>query len=233
MSAGLSIIGETGNVQIDSGYSNMIVKDKFRKTGNGLFNVDGLFHAIQPDVGDVWTGDEYPKTDEEADRRQIVENECTPFGHDAGSSLGNMTVYTFDAPTASDINSSNGLGLEVYKADGTVVYNSNLKYLRVLDSSKNYIGQGEKKTDVIPGVSYHEGYVRTLNFGHPNVAVIFNSAYYTLVADWIGIYSLVSSCRLTPDYDLIISDFIGLGDTSSNIPLSTECSWLVIDTTGY
>ena len=180
MTAGLSIIGEAGNVQIDSGYSNMIVKNKFRKTGRGLFSVDGLFHAIQPDIGDIWTGDEYPKTDEEFDRRQVVQNECTPYGHDAVASLGNMTVYTFGVPTASDFSNSDGLGLEVYKGDGTAVYNSNLKYLRVLDSSKNHVGQGKQITDGVPGAFQHIGYVRTLNFGHPNVAVIFNSAYYTL-----------------------------------------------------
>lgn len=226
MVAGLEITNDTGKVQITSDYSNVVLKSKFRKTSTNPITNDGLFFAIQPDIGqDVEPYMYDPNT-------QINANLCTPYG-DAGTSLGNMTVYTFDIANSANLTSLEKLGLEVFRSDGTVAYNSNLKYLRVLDSSKNYIGQGKYITDEIPGVSFHDGYERTLNFGHANVAVIFNTAYHTVVADWEGTYNLVSACRLKPNFDLIISDFTGVNRNGFEPPYSTECNWLVIDTTGY
>ncbi|WP_286796287.1 hypothetical protein [Psychrobacter sp. UBA6291] len=229
MAAGLEISNDTGRVQITSEYANMILRSKKRKINRNNFTTDGLFFAIQPDIGeDIGFGqiEDWGFSAENQKRANL----CTPYG-DAGSSLGDMTIYSFDIPTAADLTTTDKLGLEVYKADGTVAYNSNLKYMKVLASSKNYVGTDVLTRDEMGGIFNYYGKRTTLNFGHANVAVIFNMAYHVNQVDMSAPYSLVSTCRIRPNFDLTISDFdvLAYGDVTGAI--STECSWLVIDTT--
>lgn len=230
MAVGLEISNDTGKVQITSEYSNMVLRSKKRKVNQDSFTTDGLFFAIQPDIGeDMGTGTNGTDYGFDAERQKRA-NVCTPYA-DAGSSLGNMTIYSFDIPTEADLVTTDKLGLEVYKADGTVAYSSNLKYMKVIASSKNYVGTDYAISDTLGGVFDYYGKRTTLNFGHANVAVIFNMAYHVEQIDWEGAYTLVSSCRIKPNFDLTINDFDGIIRRGFSGAISTECSWLVIDTT--
>ena len=231
MAAGLEISNDTGKVQITSEYSNMILRSKKRKINRDSFITDGLFFAIQPDIGeDIGAG--YNNTDYGwVAANQKRANICTPYA-DLGASIGNMTIYSFDVPTAADIAAADKLGLEVYKADGTVAYNSNLKYMKVLATSKNYTGTDVLIRDELGGIFNYYGKRTTLNFGHANVAVIFSMSYHVNQIDMSDPYSLVSTCRIRPNFNLTISDFDVLAYGSVKGAISTECSWIVIDTTG-
>lgn len=216
MAVGLEITNDTGNIQVTSEYSNMVLRSKIRKLGKATFTTNGLFYAIKPDVGQI----------------------CTPYGNNTALSLGNLTAYTFDLPTAADIAAADKLGLEVYKADGTVAFNSNLKYMKVLASSRNNTGTKVviQESDWGAGLYYYEGFRTTFNFGHPNVAVIFNMGYKVNNIDPDGIqFNLGSACEIKANNDLVIHDFYELAKSirsTEMMPYSTECSWLVIDTTG-
>lgn len=234
MAVGIEIYNDTNKVQITSEYSNMILRSKKRKLDQTAFTTDGLFFAIQPDIGEdnpvssLNPNLYWQKVQKELQKRR---NWCSAYA-DAGSSLGNMTIYSFDVPTAADIAAGDKLGLEVYKADGTVAYNSNLKYMKVLASSKNHSGTSRPIKDEIGSIFNYYGSEVTLNFGHPNVAVIFTMSYHVQQVDMDGWYTLVSACRMKTNYDLIISDFEGIIRKGFKGVNSTECSWLVVDVTG-
>lgn len=215
MAVGIEVLNNDRKIQVTSEYSNMVLRSKVRKLGKNPFTVEGLFYAIKPDVGQI----------------------CTPFGDNAGISIGDLTAYGFDVPTAADITSTEKLGLEVFKADGSVAFNSNLKYMKVLASSRSNTGSRVliEEYDGVASLYYYSGYRTTLNFGHSNVAVIFTTGYRVFNVDLDGAgFNLASACELKPNNDLVIHDFYEIDRriaARDMLPYSTECSWLVIDTT--
>lgn len=234
MAVGLEVYNETNKVQITSEYSNMVLRSKKRKVDQNAFTTEGLFFAIQPDIGE---DNPVSSLNPNLYRRQVHRelqkrrNWCSAYA-DAGSSLGNMTIYSFDIPTVADLTATENLGLEVYKADGSVAYNSNLKYMKVLASSKSHTGTSIPVKDEMGGIFNYYGSEVTLNFGHPNVAVIFTMSYHVDQIDTDGWYILASAVRMKTNYDLIIADFISILRTGFKGAISTECSWLVVDVTG-
>jgi len=212
MVAGIEVLNDTGNIQVTSDYSNLVLKSKVRKLGMNLFSIDGLFYAVRPDVG----------------------SRCTPYGT-KGISIGNLTAYSFDLPPASP--ALNNTGLEIYKPNGEVAFNSNFKYMKVLATRLNNNGASVPIIEQSSEYKY-TGLKTTMNFGHSNVAVIFNMGYRAFQVDDDGMFTmtLCSACELTANNDLIVYDFIDIGYESGaneddSRPYSTESNWIVIDTT--
>lgn len=221
MTTGLQVLNDKNSVQIGSDYQNFVLTSKTYKTGRNPIVFDGLFYAIQPTTNSV------------PDRfgNYNVSDSCTYF-RTADGSLGNMTVYGFGLPTPS---LGNGVGLQVFKEDGSVAFDSNLKYMKVLATRSSSMD----KATAIRGLPFYDGdfefngYKFNLNFGHRNVAVIFSSTYKVRQFDYMPEY-WVSSCHINANNDLLIYDFQNESNAFFNPSgyVSSSCNWLVIDTTG-
>lgn len=226
MANGIEIINQNNHIQISSNYQNFALKEVKRKLKGTDFLHSGAFFAIKPDINT--TG---------------VSNICSAYSN-KDHNFGNATAYVFDQ--ANNVSSNTNVGLQIFKDNGDVAFDSNLRYMRVIDSSfkQKSLNSGVRVWWNNPLYGNHEGFRYTLNYGHPNIAVVFMNSYKEEEDDfWDGNYwrySLMSAVEMKSNNDLAISDFYGFSQPDSYKPpsirdygYSSSCEWLVLDVTGY
>lgn len=226
MANGIEIINQNNHIQISSNYQNFALKEVKRKLNRTDFLHSGAFFAIKPDIS---TAENY--------------NICSAYSN-KDHNFGNATAYVFDQ--ANNVTSNSNVGLQIFKDNGEIAFDSNLRYMKVIDSSfkQKSLNSGETIwwDNVLYG--YYEGTRYTLNYGHPNVAVVFMNSYKEEEDDFwnnrFWIYSLMSAVEMKPNNDLLISDFHAFTQPDTyEMPsrleygYSSSCEWLVLDVTGY
>ena len=126
MTAGIQVWGDHGYRQIDDTYANLAFMVKLTAT-MGAASGQGSFCSVQYNgrnpviairagfplalLGGSFDGVTYTWT----------------FGTNANAAGASFDVYVFDSAT-----SSGNFGLQVFKDDGSVAFDSNLKYMRVM-----------------------------------------------------------------------------------------------------
>lgn len=226
MSNGIEIINQNNRIQISSNYQNFALKEVKRKLNRTDFTHSGAFFAIKPDKA-----------------TSTNSNMCSAYSN-KDHNFGNATAYVFDE--ANKVTSTSNVGLQIFKDNGEVAFDSNLRYMRVIDSSfkQKSLNTGVRIWWDNPLYGYYEGFRYTLNYGHPNVAVVFLNSYKEEEDDFwdnkFWVYSLLSAVELKSNNDLVINDFYTFTqpDTYKKPSIkhngySSSCEWLVLDVTGY
>ena len=226
MANGIEIINQNNHIQISSNYQNFALKEVKRKLNKTDFLHSGTFFAIKPDISATGST-----------------NICSAYSN-KDHNFGNATAYVFDQ--ANNVTSTRNVGLQIFKDNGEVAFDSNLRYMRVIDSSfkQKSLNTGVRIWWDNPLYGYYEGFRYTLNYGHPNVAVVFLNSYKEEEDDFwdnkFWVYSLLSAVELKSNNDLLISDFWTFTQPSNYAKpsikhngYSSSCEWLVLDVTGY
>ena len=209
MEAGLTVFNESGDMQINSNYFNLVLDSSTnipagQSTTTKLFeswNTKPIF-AIRPDPNDKY---------------------ALYFKSRDNNYEGSGTIYNFKDAAPNSTN--NGFGLEVYRPDGTLSYSSNEKGMNVIDYvklnisgntndffSKNY---GSTDIAVVPTLSP----IGFSGAGQPGMVTAYGLAFKlsstgVLSASMIGF-------QVYPE---------GIADYFGN---TYKLEFLVIDTTGY
>lgn len=203
MAAGFEVKGNEYNTQVTSDSFSFMLQDSFLVSGTNPVNVSGSVLALEPDTGGQLTAP--------------IKTQNQPT--DSYTVKGSGRVYTFGDNVAGS-----NFGIEVYRADGSIAYNSSKKLLKVIDSGYLSAGGGEFRR----------------SYGKP-VAVIFNSVAVRAIPTqqsggaW-GARLAISSVAKSTDGTLIIGeapDFARiLIPRPETITISDKAHFLVIDASG-
>lgn len=138
---GLTIRGENSDIQVDSSYTNMVFKarkTKYMDEGairNNLVSFSGYTYPMIA-LGNTGGGTLMVYT---SARRSNVFS----YGFAGGSGTAEFFVFDFAEDTQNDY------GLQVYKENGSIAFDSNQPYFKILDSftvDTFYTGDGFSKT---------------------------------------------------------------------------------------
>ena len=228
MTIGIQAFNDAGNLQISADYKNFAVKEIKRKVRGTPISHNGVFLGIKPDIS-----------------YSNARNICSPYTR-SEYNFGKSTAYVFDL--AERVIHNSEYGLEVFDATGKLAFSSSLRYTRVIDSSfkQKQAGNGERIWVEVPGITRYEGKRYTMNYGHPNIAVVFLNSYLEENDDyWMGDwwkFSLLSAVEIKLNNDVVISDFYEFTQPDNYTPPpdvgyrgghSSSCEWLVIDTSRF
>ena len=133
MSYGLTVYNQSNNVIIDSDYRNMVLRQKNTLTftptqqsyGNVIVNVDrksfSLSNAVNPII--------FIKSSIGVGLTNITNSGSTYTWTISSNTAGSCTVYIFDLIQSPQTT----YGMQVFDASGSVVFNSDNQYMKVID----------------------------------------------------------------------------------------------------
>jgi hypothetical protein len=225
MSFGFQTKNESGFVTVDADYRNLVLREKV----TGTFTTQQIWYGLvrldidraQITITNATNPICFIYTDAEAAFVEINITGSTYTWTISSNTNGNFTAYIFDVP----ITIGDGHGIKVYDQSAELVFDSENKYMKVVDYFSLVIKQGTE-----PSVET----VRTYNdTGTYAVGVSNPNGGYVPRFDLIQLNGISCSPTSITITDRSVLDSIQAVDGMGEMFSPASAAYMVIDVTGY